>query len=94
MLGSSQWHQSPASSSSESVVTLTVFFFFFNPALQRLVANHIFGLQLLCLRQNYIAKIEGLDELKDLEELELRDNALEVIEGLEHCNSIKCVPGG
>jgi Leucine-rich repeat (LRR) protein len=35
------------------------------------------------MRQNLIKKIEGLATLVNLRELDLRDNELEVIEGLE-----------
>lgn len=42
----------------------------------------------ICLRQNLIPKIEGLERNSELEELELYDNKIRVIEGISHLSNL------
>lgn len=46
-------------------------------------------LQTLCFRRNLIIKIEGLDRLVTLQELDLYDNQIEKIENLEKLMNLK-----
>ena len=49
----------------------------------------LFLQQTLCFRRNLIIKIEGLDRLVTLQELDLYDNQIEKIENLEKLTNLK-----
>lgn len=51
--------------------------------------KHFSGLRSLCLIQQAIAKIEGLECCHNLERLLLNENCIKEIEGLENCTNLK-----
>jgi len=50
---------------------------------------YILNFQTLCLRQNLVKKLEGLDTLTSLIELDMYDNQLTAIENLEHLENLQ-----
>lgn len=50
--------------------------------------------QTVVLRSQLLVKIEGLDTLTSLTALELYDNAIAVVEGVEHLGRLRCVRAG